>query len=154
SRDEGDEGGVVCGGVQPGRTRDHDQMIFRIEAEFIGSGRSADIDELAGAQNILSGDGIEYPHLPWAISDPKLGHTAFLMHGQHAIGPGEIVSTRIDASKNPMGDCCNAVITRIDDVDLVVAAVSQEISVKPWIKPADIERNQRVCTGPDSGCQN
>src|SRR5215831_12138304 len=97
SRDEGDEGRVLAG------TRDHDQMIFRIEAQFIGSGRSADIDELAGAQNIRSSDGIEYPHLPWAISDPKLGDTIVtlailvfaLIHGQHAIGPGEIVSTGI-----------------------------------------------------------
>src|SRR5215472_5058976 len=143
SRDEGDEGRILI------RSRDHDQMIFRIEAEFIGSVRSADIDELAGAQNILSSDGIEYPHLPWAISDPKLGHTARLMHGQHAVGPGDGVVSRsrrgrLDASKNPVGDVCNAVITRVDDVDLVVAAVSQEISVKLWIKPADIERNQRV----------
>src|SRR5262249_54091103 len=34
----------------------------------------------------------------------------------------------------------------------VVAAVSEEISIKPCVKPADIERTQRICTGLDSGC--
>src|SRR5260370_37706618 len=132
SRDEGGEGRILT------RTRHHDQMIFRIEAEFIGSGRSADRDEVAFAQNIRSSDGIEYPHLPCAISDPKLGHTALLMHGHTAIGPGKIVSTGIDAMKKPVGDVCNAVITRVDAVELVVAAVIQEISVKPWINPSAI----------------
>src|SRR5262249_28169699 len=94
SRDEGDEGRVLAG------TRDHDQMIFRIEAQFIGSGRSADKDRIGEARNRASGAGIEYPHLPWAISDPKLGHTARLMHGQHAVGAGVIVVS-LDASKNP-----------------------------------------------------
>src|SRR5262249_9456455 len=55
-RDEGDEGRVLT------RTRDHDQMIYRIETEFVSSALSADINELAGAQNIRSRGGIEYPH--------------------------------------------------------------------------------------------
>src|SRR5262249_4224577 len=124
------------------RTRNHDQMIFGIEAELIGSGRSADRDEVAAAggtpQNILSGDGVEDPPLPWAISDPKLGHTARAlalvrpvplplppMHGQHAIGAGDGVGT-LYASKTPVADWfLGGVSTWIDDFDFVVAAISQ-----------------------------
>ena len=74
------------------RTRDHDHMIIRIEAEFIGSGCPANADKLAGAQEIVIWIfGIEYPDFPRAVSDPKL---LVIVGGQHAVRTGNVIVWR------------------------------------------------------------
>src|SRR5450759_2518200 len=98
-------------------------MVSRIVTHLIGSGSGVrpGTDKLIGTQNIVSILGIEYPDLSWAVSDPKL----LVVDGQHAVGAGGVIVAS-EARVCRVDELCDAVIRWIDDVDRLVAAVSQE----------------------------
>src|SRR5262249_49843629 len=128
-RDEGDVGKRrrCSRRITLTRTRDHDQMMLRIETEFVSSGCPADRDSVGAAQIFLAWVlGIKYPDPPRprarsGISDPKLGDTV-LMDGHHAVGTGGVVVAS-EAREISVCELFDAVVRRIDDLDRLVAAV-------------------------------
>ena len=148
-RDEGHEGRRLC------RTRDHDQIIFRIVAHFIGSvvppteiGFATPPGNVFTLASVLSTQ---------TCPGPRPGHRS----AESALSPTQIsvwlltVNTPSgpEVSLLPVKPCESCVDDlregrgggrQIEDVDRLIAAVSQEVLVEHRIDPADVERKEGV----------